>query len=188
MSGKQIVNIRHKCNHLPTSLSPGTSSATCRSPQQQKRPALFQLNYPNSRVFSLFGVVTRPPHSRKTALPRNDDIVRTFGAVDDSHLSRLAKTANDSDVRVARIEREIAGARLRPRYCRAIAVLRGRTAAVADDIRAVRDVIKHPIYEARTIQPVGADRSRSAVALRRDGVRCAPARVPAKAKAFDSDR
>ena len=108
--------------------------------------------------------------------------------MDDPHLSRLVKTANDPDVRVAGIEREIAGARLRPRYRRAIAVLRGRPAAVSDDIRAVRDVIKHPVDEAGAVQSVGTDRSRGAVALRRDGVRRAPARVPAKAEAFDSDR
>lgn len=136
----------------------------------------------------LFIVVIRPPHGRKATLPRNNHIIDAFGAVYDPHLSRLVKAANDSYVRVAGIKCEIAGARLRPRNCRTIAVLRGRPAAVSDDIRAVRDIVKHPVDEARAVQPVGADRPRGAVALRRDGVRRAPARVPAKAKAFDSDR
>ena len=173
-----------------------TSLSQCREravlavafPSNRKTSGAVSAKLSGRSRFFLFVVVIRLSHSRKATLPRNNHIIGAFGTVDDPYLSRLVKAANDPDVRVAGIECEIAGARLRPRYCRAIAVLRGRTAAVTDDIRAVRGVIKHPVDKARAVQPVRADRSRGAVTFRRDGVRRAPACVPAKAEAFDSDR
>lgn len=65
--------------------------------------------------------------------------------MNDLYIAALVKSADDADVFIVGVEYQIAGLSLAPSDIRAVAVLGGGTAAVADDVLATCRIIKHPI-------------------------------------------
>ena len=106
--------------------------------------------------------------------------------MDDEDISVLIPTGDDPHMGVIRIEYQIAGKRVCPGDCRAIAVLAGCAAAVTDDVVTFRGVVEHPIDEAATIQTVWAAGSGAGTAVCCDLLHRPPAAVPSHRKGLSA--
>lgn len=87
---------------------------------------------------------------------------------------------------IIREECQITGLRLTYGNVGTVAVLRGCTAALADDV--AHGVVEHPIRETGAIHAVGAISPGGGAAVRPDLLKLPPAAVPADGVAFYSDR
>lgn len=105
------------------------------------------MDFHHASPLTLFAVVIWPCDGRKTALVRDHHIVFAVGAVDDQQIAALIPAAHDAHVGVPWIEYQVAGDGPIPGDGGAVAVLGVGPAAVADDVAASGDVVKHPVHE-----------------------------------------
>ena len=130
---------------------------------------------------------SRPVMSK--ALQAGDDhIVGSAGAVDDQQIAVFVPAAYNANMGVLWIKHQITRLGLLPGDGGTVGVLGVCPSAMADDVFAAGDIIKHPIDKSAAIQPVGAVGAGGGVACGGGFPERAPAGVPAENQGFNSDR
>ena len=129
-----------------------------------------------SSIRSLCLKAIRSGHARKTCRAGNNNAVCAAAAMDDQEIAVCVP----ADMRIVRVEHQIARLRVAPCDIRAIAVLCRCTAAAPRIVTAVRRIVERPIDETAAIQSERAHRAGGAAARRCDLRWNAPAVIPAE--------
>lgn len=74
--------------------------------------------------------------------------------MDNQQIAVFVPAANNADMRILWVKGQIAGLRLTPGNICAVGMLGIGSAAVANDIGSAGGVIKYPVHEAGTVQPI----------------------------------
>ena len=82
-------------------------------------------------AFALVCKTIRPRHARKTCRAGDNNAVCTTAAMDDQEIAARIAPADNADMGIAGIKHKVTRLGLAPRNIRAIAVLRGSSAAAA---------------------------------------------------------
>ena len=138
--------------------------------------------------FILFPVIQGAPNRDKALQAGDDHIVSSAGAVDNQQIAVFVSAAHDANMRVLWIKHQITRLGLLPGDGGTVSVLGACPSAMADDVFAAGDIVKHPIDKSAAIQPVGPVGAGGGVACGGDFPECAPAGVPADHQGFNSDR
>ena len=104
-----------------------------------------------SSIRSLCLKAIRSGHARKTCRAGNNNAVCAAAAMDDQEIAVCVPAADDADMRIVRVEHQIARLRVAPCDIRAIAVLGGSSAAAPGIVAAVCGIVECPIDETRTV-------------------------------------
>ena len=136
----------------------------------------------------LLSVVHGTSDGGKALRTGDDHIVGSAGAVDDQQIAVFVPAAYNANMGVLWIKHQITRLGLLPGDGGTVGVLGVCPSAMADDVFAAGDIVKHPIDKSAAIQPVGAVGARGGVACGGDFPERTPAGVPADHQGFYSDR
>ena len=101
-----------------------------------------------SSIRSLCLKAIRSGHARKTCRAGDNNAVCAAAAMDDQEIAVRVPAADNANMGIIRVKHQIARLRVAPCDIRAIAVLRGSSAAAPGIVAAIRCIVECPIDES----------------------------------------